>query len=239
MGLTGRIEHIIRDVLNRFVLLERQALLNRVEIQARSRPPEQIEVHQFVHQDPHLAVYQGGPILREVASVELQARSIDSLQTERGTEEGWADGYERFIRRFHHGARHQAVTTVFLLVRAASIQVDVTIRGFHLSGAIQADKRWSFIRAVNGGCGRSRGNVFYHAAHKRGMVDIFEEGLEGSAGRWVIKIVKRRLETCPKALELEDKKARAGIAVVESVGAAGNALQTCCVGVSHQLGGNV
>ena len=114
--LTGRIEHIIRHVLNRFVLLERQALLNRVEIQARSRPPEQIEVHQFVHQDPHLAVYEGGPILGEVASVELQARPIDSLRTEWGTEEGWADGYERFIRRFYHGTRHQTVTTVFLLV---------------------------------------------------------------------------------------------------------------------------
>ena len=64
------------------------------------------------------------------------------------------------------------------------------------------------------------------------MVDIFEEGLESSAGPCVIKIVKRRLETGPKALELVDEKARAGIAVVESVAPAGNALQTCCVGVS-------
>ena len=145
MELTGRVEHITRHVLNRFVLLERQALLNSVEIQARSRPPKQIEVRQFVHQDPHLAVYQGGPILGEVASVEFQARPIDSLRTERGTKEGWADGYERFIGRFHHGTRHQAVSSVFLLVRAASIQVDATIRGFQLSGAIQADKRWSYI----------------------------------------------------------------------------------------------
>ena len=143
--LTGRIEHIIRHVLNRFILLECQALLNKVEIQARSRPPEQIEVRQFVHQDPHLAVYQGRPILGEVASVELQARPIDSLRTERDTEEGWADGYERFIGRFDHGTRHQAVTTVLLLVRAASIQVDGTIRGDHLSGAIEADKIRSYI----------------------------------------------------------------------------------------------
>lgn len=69
------------------------------------------------------------------------------------------------------------------------------------------------------------------------MVDIFEESLESRAGTWVVKIVKRRLETGPKALELVDKKAGAGIAIVKSVVAAGNALQPCCVGVSLDQSG--
>lgn len=154
---------------------------------------------QLVQQGPHLVVYHRVPIVGEIRCVvtKLRASPLGSRQPGSGTEEEWVEYYERMIGRIYNGTRH---CSVFFVRHAASIHVGAIIRGIYLSRAIKTDERWRYSLAVDGGGGRSGSNIFYYASHKRGIAEVFKEGVEGSAGSWIVEIVKHSIEIGEKGL---------------------------------------